>query len=120
MIRRPPRSTRTDTLFPYTTLFRSIITDYQQSLAPVAILPYRIVPETRMLYNEEGNGSLNFIPGVMALILMLVCTALKSVSIVREKELGTMEVLLISPFKPVMVLIFKSKIGRTSSRARMC
>src|SRR3546814_360734 len=51
-----------------TNYLTSIITDYQQSLAPVAILPYRIVPETRMLYNEEGNGSLNFIPGVMAQI----------------------------------------------------
>jgi len=45
---------------------------------------------------------------VMALILMLVCTALTSVSIVKEKELGTMEILLVSPFKPVMVLIAKA------------
>jgi len=86
----------------------AIITDYQQQLSPAAALPYRIVPETRMLYNEEGNGSLNFIPGVLALILMIVCTALTSVSIVKEKELGTMEVLLVSPFKPVMVLISKA------------
>ena len=64
--------------------------------------------EPRMLYNEEDNGSMNFIPGVMALILMLVCTALTSVSIVKEKELGTMEILLVSPFKPVMVLIAKA------------
>lgn len=69
---------------------------------------YQIVPEIRMLYNEEGNGSLNFIPGVMALILMIVCTALTSVSIVKEKELGTMEVLLVSPFKPIWVLIAKA------------
>ncbi|GAA4315702.1 ABC transporter permease [Compostibacter hankyongensis] len=86
----------------------AIITAYQQELSPVAGLPYRIIPETRMLYNEEQNGSLNFIPGVMALILMIVCTALTSVSIVKEKELGTMEVLLVSPFKPVMVLISKA------------
>jgi len=86
----------------------AIINDYQQQLFPGATLPYKIIPETRMLYNEEGNGSLIFIPGVMALILMLVCTALTSVSIVKEKELGTMEVLLVSPFKPVMVLISKA------------
>lgn len=86
----------------------AIVGDYQQQIAPGAGLPYRIAPETRMLYNEEGNGSLNFIPGVMALILMIVCTALTSVSIVKEKELGTMEVLLASPFKPVMVLISKA------------
>ena len=61
-----------------------------------------------MLYNQQDNGSMNYIPGVMALILMLVCTALTSVSIVKEKELGTMEILLVSPFRPVMVLIAKT------------
>jgi len=86
----------------------AIISDYQQQISPAATLPYLIIPETRMLYNEEGNGSLNFIPGVMALILMIVCTALTSVSIVKEKELGTMEILLVSPFKPVLVLISKA------------
>lgn len=86
----------------------SIITDYQRSVYTTASLPYRIIPETRMLYNEESNGSLNYIPGVMALILMIVCTTLTSVSIVKEKEMGTMEVLLVSPFKPIRVLISKA------------
>jgi len=61
-----------------------------------------------MLYNEEGNGSLNFVPGVIALIFMIVCTTLTSVSVVKEKEMGTMEILLVSPFKPIMVLISKA------------
>ncbi len=86
----------------------AIIADYQQQSPNNTGLAFKIIPETRMLYNEEGNGSLNFIPGVMALILMIVCTALTSVSVVREKELGTMEILLVSPFKPVMVLIAKA------------
>jgi ABC-2 type transport system permease protein len=86
----------------------AIIANYQQQMNPVSNLPYQIVPEIRQLYNEEQNGSLNFIPGVIALIFMIVCTALTSVSIVREKELGTMEVLLVSPFKPLMVLIAKA------------
>ncbi|HEY9262730.1 ABC transporter permease [Chitinophaga sp.] len=86
----------------------AITTAYQQEISPTAHLPYMIIPEARMLYNEEGNGSLNFIPGVMALVLMIVCTALTSVSVVREKELGTMEILLVSPFKPLMVLIAKA------------
>jgi ABC-2 type transport system permease protein len=86
----------------------AIISNYQQQLNPTEALPYAIIPEVRMLYNEEGNGSLNFIPGVLALVLMIVCTALTSVSVVREKELGTMEILLVSPFKPVMVLIAKA------------
>lgn len=93
------------TLINYLT---AIIANYQQEISPEAALPYMIVPETRMLYNEEGNGSLNFIPGVMALILMIVCTALTAVAVVKEKELGTMEVLLVSPFKPIFVLISKA------------
>ena len=86
----------------------AILADYQRELAPAAVGAYRIVPQVRQLYNEEQNGSLNFIPGVIALIFMIVSTALTSVSIVREKELGTMEVLLVSPLKPLMVLIAKA------------
>ncbi|MEC5144774.1 ABC transporter permease [Chitinophaga sp. 212800010-3] len=86
----------------------AILTTYQQQVSPSPQLPYNIIPEQRMLYNEEGNGSLNFIPGVMALVLMLVCTALTSVSVVREKELGTMEILLVSPFRPLLVLLAKA------------
>ncbi|ANE51944.1 ABC transporter permease [Flavisolibacter tropicus] len=86
----------------------AIIGNYQQQINPAARINYQIIPEVRQLYNEEQNGSLNFIPGVIALIFMIVCTALTSVSIVREKELGTMEVLLVSPFKPIMVLIAKA------------
>jgi len=86
----------------------AIIMDYQREVSPVTALPYTIISETRILYNENASGSLNFVPGVLALILMLLCTALTSVAVVREKELGTMEVLLVSPFKPVMVLIAKA------------
>lgn len=86
----------------------AITMDYQQQLNETYQPGMVIVPEVRMLYNEEQNGSINFVPGVMALILMIVCTALTSVAIVREKELGTMEILLVSPFKPVMVLVAKA------------
>ncbi|MFV0606729.1 MAG: ABC transporter permease [Niabella sp.] len=86
----------------------TIINNYQQELNIGAAASYKIVPEIRMLYNEEQSGSLNFIPGVIALIFMIVSTALTSVAVVREKETGTMEILLVSPFKPVMVLIAKA------------
>lgn len=88
----------------------TIIADFQrqETLSSPVPASLSIQPEIRMLYNEEGNGSLNFIPGVMALILMIVCTALTSVSVVKEKEMGTMEVLLVSPFKPMFVLIAKA------------
>lgn len=90
------------------TYLSSIINNYVQELNPNLKPKYQIVPQIRMLYNEEQNGSLNFIPGVIALIFMIVSTALTSVSVVREKELGTMEILLVSPFKPIMVLVAKA------------
>ena len=85
----------------------AMVTDMQQGNT-LQSMPYRFEPQVRMMYNEEGNGSVNFVPGVMALVLMLICTALTSVAVVREKELGTMEILLVSPFQPLMVLVAKA------------
>ncbi|HWB27432.1 MAG TPA: ABC transporter permease [Chitinophagaceae bacterium] len=91
-----------------TNYITNIVSDYQSSLTPNQKIPYRIVPQIRMLYNPELKGAPNFVPGVMALVLMLVCTMMTSIAIVREKEMGTMEVLLVSPFKPVFVIISKA------------
>jgi ABC-2 type transport system permease protein len=91
-----------------TNYLTTIINSYQQQLNPTSKPSYQIIPELRQLYNEDQNGSLNFIPGVIALIFMIVSTALTSVAVVKEKELGTMEILLVSPFKPIMVLIAKA------------
>ena len=88
--------------------FSTMVASYQQELNPTVQLPYQITVENRMLYNEEQNGSMNFVPGVIALVFMIVSTALTSVAVVREKELGTMEILLVSPFKPIMILIAKA------------
>ncbi|MCB9227804.1 MAG: ABC transporter permease [Chitinophagales bacterium] len=85
-----------------------IIMDYQQQLMNGASVPMQITTDLRMIYNPELKGVYNFVPGVMALVLLLVCVLMTSVSIVREKELGTMEVLLVSPFNPVMVVIAKA------------
>ncbi len=86
----------------------SIITDYQTSLSPNSNIPYTIQPEVRMLYNPDLRGAPNFVPGVMAMVLLLVCVMMTSVSIVREKEMGTMEILLVSPIKPLMVIVSKA------------
>ena len=88
--------------------FSTMVASYQQELNPAVQLPYQITVENRMLYNVEQNGSMNFVPGVIALVFMIVSTALTSVAVVREKELGTMEILLVSPFKPIMILIAKA------------
>lgn len=87
----------------------SIVRDYQATqLSAAGSLPYTIAPEVRMLYNPELAGAPNFVPGVMAMVLLLVCAMMTSVSIVREKELGTMEVLLVSPVKPILIIIAKA------------
>jgi ABC-2 type transport system permease protein len=84
-----------------------IINNYNVQLGSLSAQPLQIVPEVQMMYNPELLGAPNFIPGVMALVLMLVCTMMTSVAIVKEKELGTMEILLVSPFKPLYIIIAK-------------
>jgi len=86
----------------------SIINDYQQTLLPNDQQPYTINTQVRMLYNPELKGAYNFVPGVMALVLMLVCTMMTSIAIAKEKEMGTMEVILVSPLKPFRIIIAKT------------
>lgn len=86
----------------------SVINDYGKSINQNEELPYTIKTQVRMLYNPELKGAYNFVPGVMALVLMLVCAMMTSISIVREKEMGTMEVLLVSPLKPFRIIIAKT------------
>ena len=67
-----------------------------------------IVPTVKLLYNPQMEGSYNFVPGVMGLILILICAMMTAISIVREKERGTMEVLLVSPMKPIWIILAKT------------
>jgi ABC-2 type transport system permease protein len=91
-----------------TTYATNIIMEYQNDLNELNQAPYQITPEVRMLYNPELKGAPNFVPGVMALVLMLIGVMMTAVSIVREKEKGTMEILLVSPFKPFLVILSKA------------
>lgn len=63
---------------------------------------------TKMLYNPQMKSAYNFVPGIMGMLLMIICAMMTSVSIVREKERGTMEVLLVSPVRPIMIIIAKA------------
>ncbi len=94
-----------NTLTNYAT---NIIRNYQQDLVLNNQAPLRIETSVRMIYNPELKGTTNFVPGVIALVLLLICVLMTSVSIVREKEKGTMEVLLVSPLNPIMVIIAKA------------
>ncbi len=90
------------------TYISAIVRDYQVDLTRGSIQAAGIIPEVRMLYNPQLKGAHNFVPGVMALVLLLVCVMMTAISIVREKETGTMEVLLVSPFKSSLVILSKA------------
>lgn len=81
----------------WTTYAQSVITNIQGG-----------VVNTKMLYNPQMKSAYNFVPAVMGMILMLICAMMTSISIVKEKERGTMEVLLVSPIRPLMVIIAKA------------
>jgi len=63
---------------------------------------------TKLLYNPQMKSAYNFVPAIMGMLLMLICAMMTSISIVREKEKGTMEVLLVSPVRPLMVIMAKA------------
>ncbi len=86
----------------------SIIRDYQNRITDDKKLPYTIHTEMRMLYNPQLKGAYSFVPGVMAMVLMLVCTLMTAITVVREKELGTMEILLASPIRPLKIITAKA------------
>lgn len=91
-----------------TNYINAIIGEYVMEHNAEQQMPMQIQSEVNMLYNPELNGSMIFIPGVIAMIMMIVCCTLTAVSIVREKELGSMEVLLASPLKPILIMIAKA------------
>lgn len=62
----------------------------------------------KLLFNPQMRSCYNFVPGIMGMLLMLICAMMTSISIVREKERGTMEVLLVSPVRPLMIIIAKA------------
>jgi len=86
----------------------NIIMACQKELLQSQMSTINIIPEIKLLYNPQMKSSYNFVPGVMGLILMLICAMMTSISIVREKEVGTMEVLLVSPMRPIYIILSKA------------
>ena len=80
-------------------------TNYAQQ---VIVNSQQAIVNSKMLYNPQMRSAYNFVPAIMGMLLMLICAMMTSISIVREKERGTMEVLLVSPVKPLMVIIAKA------------
>ncbi len=85
----------------------AIIYDYQQEYLKGMSLPVTVTTQTQMMYNPALKSVFMFVPGVITILLMLITAMMTSISIAREKEMGTMEVLLVSPMRPVQIIAGK-------------
>jgi ABC-2 type transport system permease protein len=85
----------------------NIVNDYIMYKMRQDGLPVQIIPKVRMLFNESLKSVYMFVPGTIAMILILISAMMTSISIAREKELGTMEILLVSPLRPTQIIIGK-------------
>lgn len=86
---------------------KGIVMEYVAGINANIEMPIVIEAKDRMVYNESLRDVFMFVPGIMAMILMLVSAMMTSISVTREKETGTMEVLLVSPLKPMQILLGK-------------
>lgn len=85
----------------------NLIFSYQKQLIANQEIPYQIKVEIKLLYNPTMKGVYSTVPGIIGVILILICAMMTSISIAREKEYGTMEVLLVSPMKPIVLILAK-------------
>ncbi len=83
----------------------AIISEYNQEQNQMKTIG--IQPEPRMFYNAEMKSVYMFVPGIMAMILMLISAMLTSISLTKESEMGSMEILLVSPLKPLQIILGK-------------
>jgi ABC-2 type transport system permease protein len=86
----------------------AIVADFNQALAVTPVTGTLLVqPEVRMYFNPSLKSQFMFVPGVITMIMILICALMTSITITREKEFGTMEVLLVSPLRPVQIILGK-------------
>jgi ABC-2 type transport system permease protein len=86
----------------------AIVTDFNREINRASTTSnIAIQPEVKMFYNPSLKSHFMFVPGVITMILILICALMTSVTITREKEFGTMEVLLVSPLKPIQIILGK-------------
>ncbi len=91
-------ASKTNTVQSATAYIQGIVSEGQQAGKPII---------TRTLYNPQMKSAYNFVPGIMGMLFILICAMMTSVSIVREKETGTMEILLVSPVRPMRIVTAK-------------
>lgn len=94
----------------YTYVSQIIMTHVMASVktkTTISTTPQNIV-SVKYLYNPQMLSAYNFVPGIIGMLLMLICAMMTSISIAKEKERGTMEVLLVSPVRPLMIIVAKA------------
>src|SRR5574344_644148 len=89
----------------YSNYATQIMSQHLMNSVPSASPP---LISAKLLYNPQMKSAYNFVPGIMGMLLMLICAMMTSISIVKEKERGTMEVLLVSPIRPILIIISKA------------
>ncbi len=82
-----------------------ITNSFAMDIGLVQKIPISI--ESKMLYNPENKSVFMFVPGVMTIILMLISAMMTSITVAKEKEIGTMEILLVSPLRPSIIILGK-------------
>jgi len=80
---------------------------FQEESKGLLSMTPQISPEIKFLYNPTLQGTYNTVPGVIGMILLLIAVMMSSVSIAKEKEIGSMELLLVSPLKPITLIASK-------------
>jgi ABC-2 type transport system permease protein len=88
-----------------------IVTEYARAtLSAVQVqgaIPAQMIPEPRVWFNPELLSRNFMVPGVVALVLMIITMTLTSLGIVREKEIGTLEQLMVTPIRPYELILGK-------------
>lgn len=97
-----------NTAVTVTSYATNILSGYLLPSSPAGTAPFRIEAVRKLLYNPDMKSAYNFVPGVMGMVIMLICAMMTSVSIAREKETGTMELLLVSPMNPLVIILSKA------------
>lgn len=87
---------------------QSVVQDFEQDISDTNGKTPLINAEIKMQYNPQAKSAYAFVPGLMGTILLLICAMMTSIAIVREKEMGTMEILLVSPLKPFIIVLAKA------------
>lgn len=82
-----------------------VFNNYNQDHSPAVSMPFEI--ESTILYNPDKKSTYFFVPGLIALLLVMISALLTSIAITREKETGTMEQILVSPVRPLQIIIGK-------------